>query len=64
MKKGKLYVTVEPSAAVAERAVVRPGIAARPYLDAERVASWGRSGGGSMTLNLPRDPPPPAVRPR
>ena len=24
----------------------------RPYLDAERVASWGWSGGGSSTLNL------------
>lgn len=25
---------------------------ARPYLDADRVAVWGRSGGGSNTLNL------------
>jgi len=35
-----------------QTAAVKALLAARPYLDAERVASWGRSGGGSMTLNL------------
>jgi len=33
-------------------AAVRAMRASRPYLDPERVASWGWSGGGSMTLNL------------
>jgi dipeptidyl-peptidase-4 len=35
-----------------QAAAVRALLAERPYLDAERVASWGWSGGGSMTLNL------------
>lgn len=35
-----------------QTAAVKALLAARPYLDAERVASWGASGGGSMTLNL------------
>src|SRR4030095_8582684 len=35
-----------------QTAAVKVLLAARPYLDPERVASWGWSGGGSMTLNL------------
>ncbi len=35
-----------------QTAAVRKLLAERPYLDPERVASWGWSGGGSMTLNL------------
>jgi dipeptidyl-peptidase-4 len=35
-----------------QTAAVRALLAERPYLDPERVASWGWSGGGSMTLNL------------
>jgi dipeptidyl-peptidase-4 len=35
-----------------QTAAVRRLLAQRPYLDPERVASWGWSGGGSMTLNL------------
>ena len=31
---------------------VRKLLAERPYLDPERVGSWGWSGGGQMTLNL------------
>jgi dipeptidyl-peptidase-4 len=35
-----------------QAAAVHRLLAERPYLDPERVASWGWSGGGSMTLNL------------
>ena len=35
-----------------QTAAVKALLATRLYLDAERVASWGWSGGGSMTLNL------------
>jgi dipeptidyl-peptidase-4 len=35
-----------------QAAAVRRLLAERPYLDPDRVASWGWSGGGSMTLNL------------
>ncbi len=35
-----------------QTAAVRALLAERRYLDPERVASWGWSGGGSMTLNL------------
>jgi len=35
-----------------QTAAVRALLAERAYLDPERVASWGWSGGGSMTLNL------------
>jgi len=35
-----------------QAAAVRALCAERPYLDPERVAVWGWSGGGSMTLNL------------
>jgi dipeptidyl-peptidase-4 len=35
-----------------QTAAVRKLLAERPYLDPDRVASWGWSGGGSMTLNL------------
>ncbi|MCG6928358.1 MAG: S9 family peptidase [Acidobacteria bacterium] len=35
-----------------QTAAVRKLLAERRYLDPERVAAWGWSGGGSMTLNL------------
>ena len=35
-----------------QAAATRALLASRPYLDPERVASWGWSGGGTMTLNL------------
>jgi dipeptidyl-peptidase-4 len=35
-----------------QAAAVRALCDQRPFLDPERVASWGWSGGGSMTLNL------------
>ncbi|MGE0760179.1 MAG: alpha/beta fold hydrolase, partial [Pirellulaceae bacterium] len=38
-------------AAADQAAALRATAQARPYLDAQRVAIWGWSGGGSMTLN-------------
>jgi len=38
--------------ASAEQAAAARRILERPYIDPERVAVWGWSGGGSMTLNL------------
>lgn len=35
-----------------QAAAVRALLASRPYLDPERVAVWGWSGGGTLTLNL------------
>jgi len=35
-----------------QAAAARALLATRPYLDPERVAVWGWSGGGTMTLNL------------
>jgi dipeptidyl-peptidase-4 len=35
-----------------QAAAVKALVAARPYLDGERVGVWGWSGGGSNTLNL------------
>jgi dipeptidyl-peptidase 4 len=45
---GKVGVLNSADQAAAVRALLR----ARPYLDPARVAVWGWSGGGSMTLNL------------
>ena len=47
-----VYGAVGVLATKDQTAGVKAMLAARPYLDAERVASWGGSGGGSMTLNL------------
>jgi dipeptidyl-peptidase 4 len=47
-----VYGTVGVLATKDQTAAVKALLAKRPYLDAERVASWGWSGGGSMTLNL------------
>ncbi len=47
-----IYGSIGPLASKEQAAAVRKLLADRPYLDAERVASWGWSGGGSMTLNL------------
>ncbi len=35
-----------------QAAAARSLIAGRPYIDSERIAIWGWSGGGSMTLNM------------
>ncbi len=47
-----VYGSVGVLATKEQTAAVRRLLAERPYLDPERVASWGWSGGGSMTLNL------------
>lgn len=47
-----VYGAVGVLATKDQTAGVKAMLAERPYLDAERVASWGGSGGGSMTLNL------------
>ncbi len=47
-----VYGSVGVLASREQAAAVRKLLAERPYLDGERVASWGWSGGGSMTLNL------------
>ena len=47
-----VYGRVGVLASKEQAAAVRKLLAGRPYLDPERVASWGWSGGGSMTLNL------------
>ncbi|HWZ85920.1 MAG TPA: S9 family peptidase [Thermoanaerobaculia bacterium] len=47
-----IYGSVGVLASKEQAAAVRKLLAERPYLDGERVASWGWSGGGSMTLNL------------
>jgi len=47
-----VYGSVGVLATKEQTAAVRRMLAERPYLDPERVASWGWSGGGSMTLNL------------
>jgi dipeptidyl-peptidase-4 len=47
-----IYGSIGPLASKQQAAAVRALLAARPWLDADRIASWGWSGGGSMTLNL------------
>jgi dipeptidyl-peptidase-4 len=47
-----VYGRVGVLASQEQAAAVRQLLSLRPYLDPERVASWGWSGGGSMTLNL------------
>jgi dipeptidyl-peptidase-4 len=47
-----VYGSVGVLATEDQTAAVRRLLAERPYLDPERVAVWGWSGGGSMTLNL------------
>jgi dipeptidyl-peptidase 4 len=47
-----VYGSVGVLATKEQTAAVRKMLAERPYLDPQRVASWGWSGGGSMTLNL------------
>ena len=47
-----IYGRVGVLASKEQTAAVRKLLAQHPYLDPERVASWGWSGGGSMTLNL------------
>jgi dipeptidyl-peptidase-4 len=47
-----IYGRVGVLASKEQTAAVRKLLAEHPYLDPDRVASWGWSGGGSMTLNL------------
>ena len=47
-----IYGSVGVLATKEQTAAVKALLAGRPYLDGSRVASWGWSGGGSMTLNL------------
>jgi dipeptidyl-peptidase-4 len=47
-----IYGSVGVLASKEQAAAVRKLLSERPYLDGDRVASWGWSGGGSMTLNL------------
>jgi dipeptidyl-peptidase 4 len=47
-----IYGEVGVLATADQTAAVKALLATRSYLDADRVASWGWSGGGSMTLNL------------
>ncbi|HEX4439897.1 MAG TPA: S9 family peptidase [Thermoanaerobaculia bacterium] len=47
-----IYGEVGVLATADQTAAVKALLASRPYLDPERVASWGWSGVGSMTLNL------------
>jgi dipeptidyl-peptidase-4 len=47
-----VYESIGPLATKEQTAAVRRLLATRRYLDPARVASWGWSGGGSMTLNL------------
>ena len=47
-----IYGSVGVLASQEQAAAVRKLLSERPYLDPARVASWGWSGGASMTLNL------------
>ena len=47
-----VYRQIGIQAAADQAAGVRALLAERPYIDADRVGSWGWSGGGQMTLNL------------
>jgi len=47
-----VYGAVGVLATEDQTAAVKALLASRSYLDPDRVASWGWSGGGSMTLNL------------
>jgi dipeptidyl-peptidase-4 len=46
-----IYGAVGVLGAEDQAAAVRALLASKPFLDAERVASWGWSGGGQMTLH-------------
>ena len=46
-----VYRQIGILASADQAAAVRAAIAAWPYVDADRVGSWGWSGGGQMTLN-------------
>jgi dipeptidyl-peptidase-4 len=47
-----VYGSVGVLSSQEQAAAVKALVAARPYLDGERVGVWGWSGGGSNTLNL------------
>lgn len=46
-----VYRQIGILASADQAAAVKAAIAAWPYIDADRVGSWGWSGGGQMTLN-------------
>jgi len=46
-----VYRQIGILASADQAAAVKSVLAARPYLDSQRVGVWGWSGGGSMTLN-------------
>ncbi len=46
-----IYGQIGIQASADQAAAVKALLAERPYLDAQRVGSWGWSGGGQMTLN-------------
>ena len=46
-----VYRQIGILASADQAAAVRAAIAAWPFVDAERIGSWGWSGGGQMTLN-------------
>ncbi|MEX2186847.1 MAG: S9 family peptidase [Pirellulales bacterium] len=46
-----IYRQIGVLASAEQAAATRKLLAERPYLDPERIAIWGWSGGGSMTLN-------------
>ena len=46
-----VYRQIGILASADQAAAVRAAIAAWPFIDAERIGSWGWSGGGQMTLN-------------
>jgi dipeptidyl-peptidase-4 len=47
-----IYGAVGPLAAEEQTKAIRALCSLRPYLDADRIAVWGWSGGGTNTLNL------------
>ncbi len=47
-----VYREIGTIASADQAAGVQAMISQRPYIDADRIAVWGWSGGGSMTLNL------------
>lgn len=47
-----VYRQIGILASADQSAALRSILKERPYIDAERIAVWGWSGGGSMTLNL------------
>ena len=47
-----IYKTIGSNPSADQAMALSSILASRPYLDPERVAIWGWSGGGSMSLNM------------